>query len=119
MALYETTFLNYPIRIEMQKYGDDVNVICTGGIKPHLGGCAMAIPYLRCNGKPSAAVSTLSAPGHQDSILAADIAKNLCKQFDRTVFVQCGIHYEKLQPDQLKRLQETVLSAFNEVEEYL
>lgn len=113
---YQTTFLNHELRLTAHFVGKELSVLCTGGSQPHIGGCAMAVPYTNAN-KPSAAVSALAAPGHRDADLAADMAKRICRRTGRTVFVQCGIHYDNLTPEELQELCGNVLALCDEIED--
>ena len=103
-----TEFLNYPLLLRAERIGPDINVLCVGGSQPHLGGCAIAVPYPRISGFGTS-ISQFSLPGHQDAVLAGAIAKQLCKQFQAIVFVQCGIHYDDLSAAELAALQTTIL----------
>jgi hypothetical protein len=104
------TFLEHVLTLRAERIGRDLNVLCSGGSCEHIGGCALAVPYKKnAKGGTSASVSCLSAPGHQDSALASTIAKQLCKKYECVVCVQCGIHYENLSPQNLKRLQDHIL----------
>lgn len=111
----QLSFLGSPITLHFLRVGDDLSVLCTGGGRPHVGGCAMAVPYTRGD-KSAAAVSSLSAPGHQDAVLAAELAGRLCRRLGQTVFVQCGIHYDKLSKPELRALQAAVLELSDQVE---
>lgn len=99
------TFLEHVLALRAERIGHDLNVC------EHIGGCALAVPYKNAKGGISAAVSCLSAPGHQDSALASTIAKQLCKKYECVVCVQCGIHYENLSSQNLKRLQDHILDS--------
>lgn len=114
--LVEDSFLQKPLSLRAERIGGDLLVLCAGGTMPHLGGCAMAVPYRRETGALSASVSSLSAPGHQDAVLAAQLARRLCKRFSCTVMVQCGIHFEQLSPAQLGQLQDLVLNLGDRLE---
>lgn len=113
--LLEEKFRGRTLTLRARRVGEDLTVLCAGGDRPHLGGCALAAPYDR-GGRPAAAVSSLAAPGHQDAVLAAAMAGRLCKRLRCTVAVQCGIHYDRLTADELQRLQETVLAMCDRVE---
>ena len=110
-----TEFLNCPLLLRGERIGQDINVLCVGGARPHLGGCAVAVPYPRISGLGTS-VSQYSVPGHQDAVLAGAIAKQLSKQFQTTVFVQCGIHYDDLSAEELAALQTTILDLCRKLE---
>lgn len=112
--LMQTVFLEYPLTVQAHWVGGDLTVLCTGGSRPHLGGCAMAVPYRRPGGC-SAAVSSLAAPGHQDAVLAGAAAGRLCRRLGCTVLVQCGIHYDNLAPEALQELQARVLDLCDQL----
>jgi hypothetical protein len=110
-----TSFLEHPLTLSATIIGREISLLCIGGSKPHLGGAAMAVPYERTSGIGTA-VSILSAPGHQDSVLANDLARRFCKIFNRTVFVLCGIHYDNLSSQELSALRGKVFSLCEELE---
>lgn len=113
---YQFTFLDCQLTLCANWLGRDLSVLCTGGSRPHIGGCAMAVPYEKANGY-SAAVSALAAPGHRDADLAARMAKQICQRTGRIVFVQCGIHYDNLTPEDLRDLCNRVLALCDEIKE--
>ena len=93
-----TEFLNCPLLLRGERIG-----------------CAVAVPYPRISGLGTS-VSQYSVPGHQDAVLAGAIAKQLSKQFQTTVFVQCGIHYDDLSAEELAALQTTILDLCRKLE---
>lgn len=101
---WETTrpFRQASIRMSCERLGQDLSFTLTGGAG-HVGAAALACPYeARAGG--SASVSVLERPGHRDGMLAATLARRICKATGRVALVQCGIHFDALLPGELVEL---------------
>ena len=89
----ETTeqVLGRPVTVRVERLGGDLHVLVHGGDAPHMGGMALAIPYLSAGTRPSAYLSSLSVPGHKDEELWRRMAKRLAVEFDTKVVVAGGV----------------------------
>jgi len=67
--------------------GLDINLIITGGDKPHIGAVALGIPS-----KDGSIISTNTLGGHKETELALRAAKKISEKRQVIVNVSCGIH---------------------------
>jgi len=78
-----------------------------GGDTPHVGANALACPCdapTNTSGEISAFVSTLSAPGHRDDVLARDLALLACKSLRRNISLSLGIHVHSAAKEEIVTL---------------
>ena len=87
--------------VEWQPVGADLVVWVTGGSAPHIG--AVATAYVQNN---KVVVSTASVPGHKETELAEEFAKELCHAGRQTVLASCGIHIDNALPQEIALLCE-------------
>ncbi len=99
--------------------GGDLQLICGGGDKAHIGAVSLAIPYRNDRGTLSASVSTLTAPGHRDDAISRALAERFAKELGRVTAAICGIHYEHASPELLQKIQKTVADMADEMVETL
>lgn len=110
MIQLERFMLGYPIRLNAQMVGKDVNIVIAGGSMPHIGAVTIA---QWCNGR--AKLTTWLDCGHRDDIISDMFARRVCEAMHVTVCVSCGIHYERPDRQQLERIVrevETMLEEF-------
>lgn len=74
------------------RQGNDLQIMFYGG-KPHLGAIAIA--------EPGASAQCIVLPGHKEGPLAQEMADNLATALNCTVSVACGIHYDKINHDEI------------------
>jgi len=103
----------YELRATLTFCGEDLLVSVTGGTRPHIGACAMAVPResLKKDGSVSATASVLCNMGHKDDEPARRAALYLASHLERTVCVTCGIHVDDAEEKDLKAF----LEAFEEL----
>ena len=91
----EKIYKSYPLKIEGVRVGRDLNVIISGGVKPHIGGVAMSVmsPSLHDPEHFTCTEQMLAIPGHKEADLARKVATRLAKKLSCTVVASCGIHY--------------------------
>lgn len=86
--------LGRDVTVEVQLLGADIHVLVYGGDAAHLGGTAVAVPYLSAGKRPSAFLSSVSVPGHKDEELWRVIAKKVAVEHQATAIVSGGVHFE-------------------------
>lgn len=69
--------------------GSDLSVTLVGGESPHIGAVSLAFP---CNDHVE--VQTISVPGHKESNLTANYAKQIAKVLGCSVKISGGIHID-------------------------
>lgn len=99
---------NKKITLKAFVIGCDIQVLCYGGDKPHIGAVSLAVPYEN-DGKNCASVSTLTALTHREDIISRQLAESLCKQFKTSVAVSCGIHFEQISRELIVKIQDEIL----------
>lgn len=94
----------------VNRAGDDMSVLITGGEQPHVGAVSLACPEPPRPGftKPTASVSTISAHGHRDDDVSRYAAKALASALNCRVAVAAGIHIDNAGQDELAALLENV-----------
>ena len=109
----ETTeqVLGRPVTVRVERLGGDLHVLVHGGDAPHMGGMALAIPYLSAGTRPSAYLSSLSVPGHKDEELWRRMAKRLAVEFDTKVVVAGGVHFDGLAAEEVALVSEQIEEA--------
>ena len=97
-----------------ERLGNDLLVAIYGGDEYHIGGTALAYPTKsHYRDATTISVSTITAPGHKDYVIANKAAETLCKALNCTVSVTVGIHVEKATLDQVQgmvRLSEDMVA---------
>lgn len=91
----------YEVRGTALRCGTDLNAVFVGGTLPHVGAVSLAIYEAARN---SATVSTITAFGHRDDVLAAQAAKQLAVSVKGTVSVSVGIHLDTASAEDIELL---------------
>ena len=103
--------------------GNDLNISLYGGDAPHIGAVALAQPRpsLQNAKQNSSTCSVLTITGHKEDELARALALDLSKKLEVTVCVACGIHLDKISPEEIglvlaicDRLTAKLLTALQE-----
>ena len=103
--------------------GEDLLVVLWGGTRPHIGAVGMAQPRpsLRDPKTISATSSVFTFLGHKEDVLAKAMSEELARELNRTVVVVAGMHWEKLQYEEIEevtglcqKLKERVLEGMRE-----
>ncbi|NLI14311.1 proteasome assembly chaperone 4 family protein [Pelotomaculum propionicicum] len=107
------------LNVELQAIamGRDWNVIITGGEIPHLGAIALGIPRpsLQNPEQTSATVSVLTLTGHKEDEIARPAAHFLASKLNAPVVVTCGIHNDRIKPEDIRRVGQLVQEALNDL----
>lgn len=83
------------LRLTLQRAGDDVLLLLTGGEAPHIGSVVAASPRPSLTGVGTAATSSvINRLGHYDEIPARRCAETLAAALGVEVVCACGIHTE-------------------------
>lgn len=87
----------------------DTHALADGGLSTgaHVGAVALALPRPSNSGsgEGSASVSLLTVPGHQEDMLARQLALLVASQLGITVVLVCGIHVDKATTDTIQTLE--------------
>lgn len=91
------------VRLRVERMGNDLCVMISGGDAPHIGSVAIAEPResLRRDGRYSATVSTFNFIGHKDDEIANAAAHAVAAQANCRAVVLCGLHYEKIDNEKI------------------
>ncbi len=95
--------------------GEDIELLCSGGDRAHIGAVSLAIPYRNDRGTFSASVSTLTVPEHRDDAISRALAERFAKGLGRVTIAICGIHFENASPSLIQTIQETVADMAGEM----
>ena len=89
-----TTVAGYPLRLRCVRMGEDICLTLCGGEQEHIGAVAVAQPRpsLADPARTSATASVIALPGHQEDMLARELALKVAATLNVTVCVACGIH---------------------------
>ena len=110
------------VRLRVERMGNDLCVMISGGDAPHIGSVAIAEPResLRRDGRRSATVSTFNFVSHKDDEIANAAAHAIAAQANCRTVVLCGLHYEKLDDEKIaaihaltERMIHDILAAFS------
>lgn len=88
----------YKVEAELHLVGTDLVVIVYGGIKPHVGAVAVAIPRpsLSRPGRVSANTSVFSFSGHKEDEIAREMACEISAGVNKKVVLTAGMHWDKV-----------------------
>ena len=81
------------LRLACRAMGEDLCVMLSGGDREHIGAVALAAP--------GEELRSLPRPGHREDDLARDLASRLARELEVAVCVTCGIHVDRLRPEEL------------------
>lgn len=79
-----------------------------GGTLPHVGGMALASPGAVIDGRrlSSCDLWTSTVPGHKDSLMAEQVARDLCIATGEPVALSAGIHVDDATAQELRTIAE-------------
>jgi hypothetical protein len=105
----------YKIVFRALPMGGEWCVAITGG-REHLGAVAIGIPRpsLSGSGRMSASVSSFTVTGHMDDEISRAAALFLAKNFNCSVAVSCGIHFDHISVDGIETVKELVQTVMEE-----
>ena len=82
---FEQIVLDWPISVELKRYGLDWMVQITGGCAPHIGSVSVGT---FADGEVH--LRKILLPSHRDDVIGDRFAETLTKQLRTTVSVVCG-----------------------------
>ena len=100
MKEFSTTVAGHPLRLRCVRMGEDICLTLCGGEQEHIGAVAVAQPRpsLADPARTSATASVIALPGHQEDMLARELALKVAATLKVTVCVACGIHLQHPTP---------------------
>ena len=105
------------VRLRVERMGDDLCIMISGGDAPHIGSVAIAEPResLRRDGSRSATVSTFNFVGHKDDEIANAAAHAVAAQANCRTVVLCGLHYAKLDDKKIAAIHALTERMINDI----
>ena len=103
MKEFATTLAGHPLRLRCIRMGEDICLTLCGGELEHIGAVAVAQPRpsLADPARISATASVIALPGHQEDMLARELALKAATTLNTVVCVACGIHLRHPTPAML------------------
>lgn len=101
------------LEVYLVMVGQDMSIAIYGGVKPHIGAVAVAVPRpsLRGDGKTSATTSVYNLVGHKDDEIAKPVAEQVAAATNRVVTVAAGFHLDNITPTQIKECLANIRQA--------
>jgi hypothetical protein len=92
----------FKVKLHAITLGDDLTVIISGGVKPHIGSVVIACP----NKSKNVNYTIWTDEGHKDNVVAEDAATELIKSigFNKNVVVIAGLHIVNATKEDINRL---------------
>jgi hypothetical protein len=112
-----TTAAGFPLRLRCVRMGDDCCLSLSGGEREHIGAVAVAQPRpsLADPARTSATASVIALPGHQEDMLARELALHVAGTLNVAACVVCGIHLRHPTPamlDEVVAASRSLVNAF-------
>lgn len=107
---YERMVHGWPLTAELIWAGQDLQVIVTGGERPHIGSVTIA-----AQAETGVALQTWRGPNHRDDVIGDDFAQTLAERTGGTVCVSCGIHYDNLQKAEIETIVQEAKHLLGEI----
>ena len=101
--------------LDLYPVGEDIAAVLYGGDKPHVGCTVLAVPRpsLTGDGSVSCTSSVLNVVGHKDEYICRYVAEALCKRHGVTVVCTGGFHQDGISPEQIREIQDMLLSSLS------
>lgn len=109
--LFAKTLMGKEIRAEVRRLDEGINVLLTGGEKSHIG----AVSCWTADGE----LRTMQLPGHKEGVVSEAWARTLGAVLRETVCVECGIHYDHLEPEGIHQVVKATEELLMEVKDIL
>lgn len=90
--------LGYEISACFLPAGSGVNVLLTGGSRPHIGAVTIAT---------GGDLSTTVWEGHKDDVISQRWAKSIAQKGAKPVVVSVGIHYPNVTKEEIRLIMES------------
>jgi hypothetical protein len=110
-----TSVAGFPLRLRWLRMGEDLCLILSGGAQEHIGAAAMAQPRpsLADPARMSATASVITLLGHQEDMLARELALQVAGSLNVATCVVCGIHLPQPTPAMLEEVVAASRSLVN------
>ena len=82
------------IRVQVRELKEGCTVLLTGGDLSHIGAVTVKEPKHR--------ISTIEREGHCDSVISRKWAERISSEIQEPVCVCCGIHYDRIDKEQIE-----------------
>jgi hypothetical protein len=89
------------LRLTVNRLGADLAVTLSGGDRPHIGAVAVSQPR---PADTKATTSVIAILGHREDELARAMAARLAVVTQGIVCVTCGIHVDRIRPDEIEEV---------------
>ncbi len=110
-----STINGHELVLEATFLGKDISVLIYGGDEHHIGGIALAYPTRsHYRDATTISVSTITAPGHKDYVVANSAAEKISKSLNTTVTVSVGIHVDNASKEMIQQILDSVESMTDE-----
>ena len=86
------------LRLTAERLGADLAVTLAGGDRPHVGAVAVSQP----RADAGATTSVVAILGHREDDLARQLAARLAAATRGVVSVTCGIHVDRITPEEIE-----------------
>jgi hypothetical protein len=96
----------YQINATAMLIGDDLLVAIWGGIKPHIGAVAVALPRpsLADAQITSSTSSVFTLLGHKEDEVVKMVSEHLSARLEKNVVVTAGIHWDDLPEEAIEEI---------------
>ena len=111
---FEQIVLDWPISVELKRYGLDWMVQITGGCAPHIGSVSVGT---FADGEVHHRKILL--PSHRDDVIGERLAESLTNELRSTVCVVCGIHYDMPGKEGLRQIVDCTERLLQEIQHRL
>lgn len=100
---------SYDIRLSVADTGDGLVAVLEGGDHPHVGGVSIASPRLSLTGTGAAScdISSITLPGHRDTVIAEKAARHICIATGKVVVACAGVHCDAVSEDEIAGIVRT------------
>lgn len=92
----EARWKDHAIEVKCTVLDQGIHILITGGCRTHVG----AVSY----GFPGEKTKTVQFPGHRDGAVSEKWAEYLCQRFQVPVIVNCGIHYDHVDRNDIESI---------------
>lgn len=108
--IYEKELSFSKITVRVTEAGQDVNILITGGEKPHIGCTVLALPRpsLRGDGSISVTSSVMNITGHKDENICRLLAEQTAKKRKSAVCCTGGFHMDRITAAQIEEVMQAV-----------
>ncbi|MGN0373810.1 MAG: hypothetical protein ACI4F3_13505 [Enterocloster sp.] len=98
------------LELKITAVGEDCHLLFSGGDRPHIGCCVLAVPRpsLTGNGSISCTSSVINVTGHKDEEICRFLAERAAMACGAVTVCTGGFHVDSISAEQLKEVMEAV-----------